>query len=702
MSNPERRNESHVAPLRGLLCAAALSLFTGQAIAATTEAQAHGMQILACDHPLLVRIDGVPLVGDEEVDPEVRTCGTGFAGHLQYEEDDDPDPVRIHLDPADFPYSMPFELPYSLTLREGKLDVHLELRTDKAKLVYEAKAVALDAKQLRVKPVNGVPGPELVLSVSALNDGVDRVGLKAINTPANQVLTELARVKHLQIQHPELVMANRVTFVMDTAIPVSEVMHLLSDVSEIPVKRDGDKGYIFQEYPPHHDAIKKLRTQAAAYRKSGDKAQLKAALKQILLLAKPRRGEEAPEPVGDLFAEFSLLVMEDKSTPRTEPAYLGQIAQIEHELGPLGNPEYAADLVFEEQRKPSKQVRELALAILEKYPNTKTMPESAGVLADFETSAITAERLDEAESWSQRLYVRLSDPKRSAWDKDSFKHALGQAGAAEQYLGNALDVRNQYAPAEVHYERELTYKEEYYGAESRRTDEARDHVISNAISQRKTERVVEYEARQIALSVKRQNPVSAHYASDLLDLVDIRARQGDLAQVIPLWQHLIDLRRRVRGEASPPVVAGLKVLATLYRQNRQWADAAATDQRIAAIAHPVANAAAAPKSRASLERAMTFDRAPLLICLHGREMESSTTVDPLSIAQHSEQCGEYAVGRDLALAEENFEAAIRQRKAAQGKDHPDTRRTADRAIEIYMKAGEPGGADRVRSLMAQP
>jgi hypothetical protein len=524
--------------------------------------------------------------------------------------------------------------------------------------------------------------------------------------PVNQVLTELARVKHLQVQHPELVMANRVTLLMDTANPVSEVMQLLSDVANVPVRRDGDKGYIFLEYqyPANHDVIQKLRKEAATYRKSGDKAQLKAALKHILQLAKPPRGEEIPEPIGDLFAEFSLLVMDDKNTPRTEPAYLGQVVQIEHELGPLENPEYAADLASEERRKnePSKQVRELALAILEKYPNAKTLPESAGVLADFETSAITAERLDEAESWSQRLYVRLSDPKRSAWDKDRFKQAVGQAAEAEQYFGNRLNLRDQYAPAEVHYERALTYKEESFGAESRRTDEARNHVISNAQSQGKTERVVEYETRQIDLSTKRPNPVSYYYALDLLDLVDIRARQGDLAQVIPLWQHVIDLRRRVRGQGSPPVVAGLKELATLYRQNRQWTDAAATDQQIAAIAPPAANAAPAPKLRATLERAMTFDHAPLLICLHGRTLESSTTVDPLSIAQHSEQCAEYAVGRDLALAEENFEAAIRVRKAAQGKDHPDTRRTADRAIDIYMKAGEPGGADRVRSLMAQP
>ena len=83
-------------------------------------------------------------------------------------------------------------------------------------------------------------------------------------------------------------------------------------------------------------------------------------------------------------------------------------------------------------------------------------------------------------------------------------------------------------------------------------------------------------------------------------------------------------------------------------------------------------------------------------------MESSTSVDPLSVARHDEQCGEYAVGRDLGVAETNFEEAIRLRKAAQGKDHPDTLRTADRAIEISMKAGDPGGADRVRALLAQP
>ena len=47
----------------------------------------------------------------------------------------------------------------------------------------------------------------------------------------------------------------------------------------------------------------------------------------------------------------------------------------------------------------------------------------------------------------------------------------------------------------------------------------------------KTERLGEYEAHQIALSAKPQNPVSDLYTHDLLDLIHIRAGQGDLAQV---------------------------------------------------------------------------------------------------------------------------------------------------------------------------
>ena len=703
MNHPPLGIHAHSVLLCAWSCAAVLSLIAGQVIAEAPANPVSSMQVFACDHPLVVRIDGIPPLGEEDINPEVRTCGLGLPGRIELKEPEDPEyPAQIRHDPADFPYSTPFELPYFLTLREGKLDVHLELRTtNNRQIVYETKSVPLDAKHLRLQPINGTAGPELALSVSALHDGVDHVGLNVINTPVNQFLSELTRVKKLQVQHAELVAKNRITYVMDSAVSVSEVMSLISDLSDVPVKRHGDQGYSFVEFPPHHDDIQKLRKKAAGYRRSGDKTQLKAALKQILLLGMPQR---ADEPVGNEFAEFSVLVMADQSTPRTEPPSVGQIAQIERELGPLQHPEYADVLTWQERQKdePSKEIRELALAILEKYPNAKTLPESAGLMADFERSAIYAEHWDEAELWSRRLNLRLSDTKRGAWDKDLLKQAFGQAGEAEQSFGTELDLSKRYAAAEIHDELALTYKEVYFGTESRRTDDARNSVIENAYSQGKTERVIDYESRQIVLSAKRKNSVSDYYAYDLLDVVRNRALQGDLDRVIPLWQSVIDLRCRVRGDRSAPVVAGLKVLETLYRQNEQWADAAETEKKIVAMASADRDGTAAPTLRQAVEQAMTNDRAPMLICSHGQEIEKNTASKPLSKAHHSEQCGEYAVNRDATMAEAYFEEAIRLRKATQGKDHPDTRRTADRAIEVAMRTGNRDGADRVRALMAQP
>ena len=687
-------------------CIAVLSLFTGRATAAAPAQPVSTMQVFACDHPLLVRIDGIPPVGEEDVDPVMRTCGLGLASRLEFKEPEDREyPIQIRHDPADFPYAVPFFSPYSLTVRDGKLDVHLELRTaDDTQIVYETKSVPLDARHLRLQPTNGKLGPELALSVNALHDGVDHVGINVINTPVNQLLSELTRVKDLHVQHPELVATNSITYVIDTAIPVSEVMSLISDVSDVPIKRHGVKGYSFVEFPPHHADIQKLRKAAYGYRRSGDKTQLKVALTQILLLGMPQRADETDEPVGDEFAEFSVLVMADQSTPHTEPPSVGQIAQIERELGSLRHPEYAGVLAWQERQKdkPSEAVRELALAILEKYPNAKTLPESAGLMADFERSAVYEENLEDAESWSRRLSARLSDPKRSTWDKELLKQAFGQAGEAEQSYGTHLDLSKQYAAAEIHDELALTYKEVYFGGESRRTDDARSSVIENAYSQGKTDRAVDYETRQIALSARRENPVSDYYAYDLIDLVRSRARQGDLVGVIPLWQLVIDLRRRVSGERSASVVAGLKVLETLYRQNEQWVDAARTDTKIAAMMSPKSNDATAPKLRHALEQAMTNNRAPMLICSHAQEIEKNVPTEPLLKARHSEQCGEYAVDRDSAVAEAYFEDAIRLRKATQGREHPDTRRTAERAMKVALMAGNLDGADRIRVLMAQP
>src|SRR6185437_11191325 len=112
------------------------------------------------------------------------------------------------------------------------------------------------------------------------------------------------------------------------------------------------------------------------------------------------------------------------------------------------------------------------------------------------------------------------------------------AAKAEEYLANTLEAGKRYAVAEAHYQRVLNYNEERYGAESRKTDEARDDVIYNALWQKKTDRIAEYAARQIELSEKRENPVSDHYALALVTLVPIRARQHNLADLIALWQHV--------------------------------------------------------------------------------------------------------------------------------------------------------------------
>ena len=599
----ERLIESLIPSVRGLLCFFALSLVSVTAAAPATAptAPAHSMQVFACDRIFLLHIDGLPPAGDTEFDPDVPTCGLGATKDLKAKDFDE-------YDELDYLNARQLYPSISSTLRDGKLDVHLELPIDKNKFIYEASAVATDTKALRLEPVGDAQGPELLLSVGAVHDKVDRIGLKVINTPANQLLSEMTRVKHLRIVHPEGMTTNRVTFNMD-AVPVSFVMELLSDISELPIKSVGDKGYVIvlSEPSPNHDAIKKLRKEASTYREADDKVGLRTTLKQIFQLAKPAPGKKAREPVDDLFAEYALLVIDDANTPHTQPAYLGQISQLESDLGPLDDWDATSlATVDAEDGTRKKQIDELALALLERYPNDKRLPESVVVMTDLETSAIFEEQLDDAERLSRRIDARLSDAKRSHWDESHLREALHSAAKAEQYLANTLENSKRYAVAEVHYQRLLNYNEARYGADSRKADVARDDVIYNAMWQKKNDRAAEYAARQIALSEKRSNPVSDHYALALVTLVPIRARQHDLAGLIPLWLHVIDLRRRVRGDNSAPVVAGLKTLAALYRSNAQPTEAAAVDRQIAAIGNAPASTAVVAKLSNLMEEAMSL------------------------------------------------------------------------------------------------
>lgn len=542
--------------------------------------------------------------------------------------------------------------------------------------------------------------------------------------PADQIMSELIRIKHPKVTGVERISNTGVEFHFGCA-PVALIVRELADVSSTEAKQDANGGFRIVVVKNGAE-LKKLRAEAEKYTAAKNNEKLKLTLQRIVALSQPGEKGEAQSDVENEYHQLGNMAMEDKDYVHAEQFFRGRLAEIERE-GETEGEDYAFALSnvadareYQDDFTGAKKLYERALALMEKHPGPVTLPNSVLILETLANNALQEKRFGEADAYAERAWAHLNDAQRIQWI--SPEHALEIASDAEEEFGR-LGAK---AAAEMHYERALKLKEDRYGADSAETVAIRHHVIFAALLQGKAERAAQYSEQQLVAAEKRGDRTSDNYVSTLYQLLAIYANQEKLDRVITHWQDMLDARRALLGDNSPHVAAALHDLATLYRLDRQWTQAATAEQRAAAIKADD-DASALNKLERSTKHAMEYDPALWLLCIQIETRWHSLTdflitpvppippdiffdlpdptkpgkpapADQLEQARLFEQAAECA-GDSPTFSIHELERALRIRIAAQGEKNPDTRATARRLIEFSEKAGDTKSADRFRALI---
>lgn len=545
-----------------------------------------------------------------------------------------------------------------------------------------------------------------------------------VDGPADQVARELIRFKHPKIAGVERISNARVSFNFACA-SVALIVRELADISGAEAKQDAIGAFRIVVVKNGLE-IRKLRAEAEKHSAAQDNEKLKVALQRIVALSQAGEDGEAQADVESEYHQLGNVAMEEKDYVHAERFFRGRVAQIERE-GKTENPDYAIALSniadarqYQNDFTGAKKLYERALALMEKHPGPATLPNSVLILETLAGNALRDNRVGEAEAYAERAWAHLNDVQRSQWV--SPEHALEIASDAEEEFG----LSGPKEAAVLHYKRALKLKEDRYGAESVATVGVRQRVIFGLRMQDRKELAAEYMEQQLAAAERRGDRESNLYVSTLYQLLAIYANLENLDRVIAHWPQMIDARRALLGDNSSHVVAGLRDLATFYRLDQQWKQAAAAERHASAI-KTSDDTTALNELDTDTKYAMEHDPALSLLCTsietHWQSLAesripppppippgiSSDLLDPTmrGTAAPTDQLEQARLFEQVAECASNWptfaihelERALRIRVAAQGEKNPGTRATAKRLVEFSEMAGETKTADRFRAYI---
>ncbi|HZP68247.1 MAG TPA: tetratricopeptide repeat protein [Rudaea sp.] len=444
-------------------------------------------------------------------------------------------------------------------------------------------------------------------------DGTDSIAVEATHVPANRVLADLVRLKHLRVRHAEKMTAAALTLHFK-CVGVRDVMAILADASGhgLVAQPDGEGGYKIGTLA-HHDAIETLRNEVTAGIEAGDKAKEKLALEKIVALAKQQPVGDVEENLSDEYASLDEIANGEKDYARAEEYDRARLAQIER-LNGTDNDDYAlalADLAHTRGNAGKSDAVDLlkrAVAMMEKHPGRDTSPALAHSLANLAVLAFEAGRNEEADALSERAYAAFTTPDQTEWNPLELYRARIAVVYEEETLGDGLVQRDRENEAAAHFERVLPVAENLNGEDFFRTEHDRDMVALLSEKAEPLAHAGDRFAHRIAEAKK--DDVSKDYATTLFDLALVRAKQERYADAIEAWHRLVELRRHYRGPQGAEVISALDDLALLERLDARASQATATERDADAL-----HTDAAPKSVrlvGGLEDELRKNLAPLL------------------------------------------------------------------------------------------
>ena len=535
------------------------------------------LKIEPCPMPLLVRLQGLPPQGAVQFAETISTCGRREMAELDYTETL---PELTSRERARLPQ-------LELTLRDGKLDVHLQLHEGKTLLNCYAKQLAPGATgvPLRCNVAND-KGILMKLSVEALPGHY--VSINALAVTPQQLLSELTRVEHIQFHHTKRLGTSQSGFVFDM-ISIEQLLRLIADTAGMEVRRDGDAAWVFGTVK-HAEAIKRLWLEADKYRENYKGVRLSATLQKIVDLSKPADANDLAAYTVDAIAELVELKLEANDYVRAEALVGLRLAQIEGMRGPQ-SADYALGLLSlarvqlrqfgTKSGLPTAAQPALvrALVLLQQFPPESGLPEDVRALAyvgkvfldigEYKSFLDLGDvgYIDNAQTLSDYAHAIMS----TEFDQTSIDQSIqASLNAKNMYtrLGLVLEARGDDPEAAIQLERALALGESI-GIDTIGTDSStmflREMLIAIARRAGQSERVARYTATQAAFIKAKDG--STQYAGAMAMLSVAQARKGDYLAAISSWDYVVKFRRELCGKTSTEYVAALRACKLKLKPN---------------------------------------------------------------------------------------------------------------------------------------
>jgi hypothetical protein len=253
----------------------------------------------------------------------------------------------------------------------------------------------------------------------------------------------------------------------------------------------------------------------------------------------------------------------------------------------------------------AKALYERALGVMEKHPGSLSQPNRVMILGTLSDNALGDKRLDEAESYDERMWQIFADPQRAQWDR--VNTALDFGSDVEAELGR-LGAESERLK---HYSRAIELKIAHVGPDHADVTDLRKHAIFAAQKSGASERAAELAEQQLAAAEHRGERTGADYVVTLYRLLALDAHLRRTDRMVTHWRAMLEVRRSLLGASSKRVVEAQRDLAALYRLDRQWAPAREAERAAAAISAQD-DAATLKKLDTELRYAMQYD--PALAC----------------------------------------------------------------------------------------
>jgi tetratricopeptide (TPR) repeat protein len=389
----------------------------------------------------------------------------------------------------------------------------------------------------------------------------EMVQIEAAHVPADRVLRDLMRAKHLQVGHAELIGSTMVSFHFPDCIEVLALLNVLAGESAATVQQDKDGNFRFERQP-----------EALAASGSVAAAEVSPAADEVPV--RPRK----PKPVA---RDPSGLQRVPPPPPVPPPPAWQVLAVKGQSLSRQGDTEGAIAV--------GKQALDAAEKSKEwNDPDSVYYDPSfvAGVQTNLANWYIVSNRYALAEALlesARKTEEAVAGANGPSLDAEQAKVAEAHRGTTLLVSAQWHRTQDQFDQAEAFYRRALALREKTHGKASLDVAAVLDAYGDMERARAHFEQAETMFKRALAIREQALGRDDPAVATTLEDLTAVYDAQPTFAQSEPLYKRMLAIREKALGPDDLTVAITLNNLGLLYLRQKRYAEAEPIYKRALAI-----------------------------------------------------------------------------------------------------------------------